>query len=85
VGRTQFGAGPDGMCQLTILLNKRVAGRRMILMKFGERKATPIIFTGEGATLLKQSIEEGDEAVLFHDGKLVTAKVPVEKEIRCSA
>jgi len=54
-------------------------------MKFGERKATPIIFIGEGATLLKQIIEEGDEAVLFHDGKLVTAKVPVEKEIRCSA
>jgi hypothetical protein len=47
----------------------------MIIMKFDEREAPPIIFIGDGSTLLKHVVEEGDEAVLYHDGKLVMARI----------
>ena len=44
-------------------------------MKFDEREATPIIFIADGPKLPKHVVEEGDEAVLYHDGKLVMAKI----------
>ena len=48
-------------------------------MKFDERKLTPIMFTGGDPFLLKEFVEEGDEAVLFQNGKLVTAQISSQK------
>ena len=44
-------------------------------MKFDERKETPIMFTGGDPILLKEVVEEGDEAVLFQEGALVMAQI----------
>ncbi len=44
-------------------------------MKFDEREVTPIIFVGDGSKLPEHVVEEGDEAVLYHDGKLVMANI----------
>ena len=44
-------------------------------MNFDDRKETPIMFTGGDPVLLKEFSEEEDEAVLFQDGKLVTAQI----------
>lgn len=44
-------------------------------MKFDEREVTPIIFVGDGSKLPDHVVEEGDEAVLFHNGKLVMANI----------
>ena len=44
-------------------------------MKFDKREATPIIFIGNGLILPKHIVQEGDEAVLFHNGNLVMANI----------
>jgi hypothetical protein len=49
-------------------------------MKFDKREVTPIIFIGDGLTLPKHIVEEGDEAVLYHDDNLVMAKILSIKE-----
>jgi hypothetical protein len=66
-----LGAGPD----LYILLNEGLPGGGWLFMKFDEREATPITFVGDGSNLPEHVIEEGDEAVLFHDGKLIMANI----------
>jgi hypothetical protein len=48
-------------------------------MKFEEREATPIIFVGDGSKLPEHVVKEGDEAVLFHEGKLVMANISSPK------
>jgi len=48
-------------------------------MKFDERKEKPIMITGGDPVLMKEFIEEGDEAVLFQDGKLITAQISTRK------
>lgn len=44
-------------------------------MKFDKREATPISFIGDGLTPPEHIVEEGDEAVLYHNGNLVMAKI----------
>ena len=43
-------------------------------MKFDERERS-IFFIGDGLSSQKQIVEEGDEAVLYHDGNLIMAKI----------
>jgi len=43
-------------------------------MKFDEREK-PIFFIGDGLNPTKYIVEEGDEAVLYHGGNLVMAKI----------
>ena len=44
-------------------------------MKFDEREATAIFFIGEESISPKRVVEMGDEALLYHDGKIVMSRI----------
>ncbi len=44
-------------------------------MRFEKREVVSINFIGEGPTPSKPIVEEGDDAVLYHNGNLVLANI----------
>lgn len=44
-------------------------------MKLNERGDRELIFVGEGPSLPKHEIEEGDEVTLYYEGRLVMAMI----------
>ena len=54
--------------------------KERVLMKFDKRKGKDIQFMGGGKKLSMAPIENGDEAKLFHNGRLIIARITSIKQ-----